>query len=223
VNDRHETLMAAIRDGVAALHQELPEAATGKLATLLLELERWNARVNLTAIRDPAAMVAGHLLDSLVVRPFIEGTRLIDVGTGAGFPGLPLAIADPGLDVELLDSSGKKIAFVQHIIRELGLGNAHAVKARVESYAPSRRFDTVVVRALGAIPNLLDIAGHLVSDHGALLALKGHYPHDELLELSRMNRLADRWEFRASVLTVPGLEQHARHIVRLRKKPAVPA
>lgn len=220
MNNRHETLIAAIRDGVLALQQEMPEAATGKLATLLGELERWNASVNLTAIRDPAAMVAGHLLDSLAVRPFIEGTRLIDVGTGAGFPGLPLAIADPGLEVELLDSSGKKIAFVQHIIRELGLGNAHVVKARVESYAPSRRFDTVVVRALGAIPNLLDIAGHLVNDRGAFLALKGQYPHDELLELSRMNRLADRWEHDVSVLTVPGLERHARHVVRLRKKPA---
>ncbi|HEX7719906.1 MAG TPA: 16S rRNA (guanine(527)-N(7))-methyltransferase RsmG [Woeseiaceae bacterium] len=216
-------LAAAIDEGVAKLAQRLPGGATARLVKLLAELQRWGTRSNLTAIREPAAMVAGHVLDSLAVRPYINGRRLIDVGTGAGFPGLPLAIAEPGLAVELLDASAKKIAFVRHIIRELGLGNAHAVQARAENYAPSERFDTVVVRALGAIPNLLDIAGHLVGDRGALLALKGQYPHDELLELSRMNRLAGSWDFRVSALRVPGLENHARHVVVLERRPVAPA
>ncbi len=223
VSIQHQDLVAAIDDGAAQLAQRLPEGASARLAALLIELQRWGARSNLTAIREPAAMVAGHVLDSLAVRPFLGGRRLIDVGTGAGFPGLPLAIAEPELAVELLDASAKKVAFVRHIIRELGLGNAQAVQARAENYAPSERFDTVVVRALGAIPNLLDIAGHLVGDRGALLALKGQYPHDELLELSRMNRLASCWDYRVSALTVPGLENHARHVVALERRPVPPA
>ncbi|MEX0976726.1 MAG: 16S rRNA (guanine(527)-N(7))-methyltransferase RsmG [Woeseia sp.] len=222
MSNRHKDLVTAIDDGVAQLAQSLPDGASARLATLLAELQRWGARSNLTAIREPAAMVAGHVLDSLAVRPFVTGQRLIDVGTGAGFPGLPLAIAEPQLAVELLDASAKKVAFIRHIIGELGLDNVRAVQSRAESYAPSERFDTVVVRALGALPNLLEIAGHLVGERGALLALKGQYPHDELLELSRMNRLASCWAYRVSALTVPGLENHARHVVMLERRPGVP-
>ena len=223
MSKQHGDLVAAIDDGVALLAQHLPGGASARLATLLTELQRWNARINLTAIREPAAMVAGHVLDSLAIRPFVTGRRLIDVGTGAGFPGLPLAIAEPELVVELLDASAKKVAFLQHIIRKLGLGNVHAVQARAENYAPSGRFDTVVVRALGALPNLLDIAGHLVGERGALLALKGQYPHDELFELSRMSRLAGRWDYHVSALTVPGLENHTRHVVVMERRPVAPA
>lgn len=222
MSNQRKELVAAIDDGVAQLAQRLPDGASARLATLLVELQRWGARSNLTAIREPAAMVAGHVLDSLAVRPFVTGRRLIDVGTGAGFPGLPLAIAEPQLAVELLDASAKKVAFARHIIGELGLGNVRAVQSRAESYAPSERFDTVVVRALGAIPNLLEIAGHLVGKRGALLALKGQYPHDELLELSRMNRLASCWDYRVSAVTVPGLENHARHVVVLERRPGAP-
>lgn len=215
-----ERLAAAIDAGVAALGQDVPTGAAEKLAHLLVELRRWNARINLTSVTDDAAAVAAHVLDSLAVRPWLEGTRAIDVGTGAGFPGLPLAIATPAMQFELLDSSGKKIAFIQHMIGLLNLGNAVAVKARVEHYAPATRFDTVVTRAFAAIPEIVKLSGHLVGENSVLLALKGKYPHDELRQLDDMNELSALWDYNVTELTVPGLESHSRHIVALRKRQA---
>jgi 16S rRNA (guanine527-N7)-methyltransferase len=130
---------------------------------------------------------------------------------------LPLAIAEPGIEVELVDSSGRKIAFVQHIITELRISNARAVRARVEAYRPRRRFDTVVARALGTLSYLLESAGHLVADRGVMLALKGQYPHDELARLSQMKHPDPVWDCDVSGLSVPGLAAHARHIVRCRR------
>jgi len=218
-----ERLEDAIEAGVAALGQQLPGGAGAKLARLIIELKRWNDRINLTSIRDLPAMVSGHILDSLAIRPHLRGTRLIDIGTGAGFPGLPLAIAEPLARMELLDSNGKKIAFVRHIIGELELNNAAAVKARAEHYAPGICFDTVFARAFAAIPELIELAGHLVSVDGVLLALKGKYPHDELRQLSSMNDLSNLWDYNVIELTVPGLESHARHIVSLRRRKAAGA
>jgi 16S rRNA (guanine527-N7)-methyltransferase len=214
--ERRATI-AAIEDGVRAMGQVLPPGSGERLATLLAELERWNRRINLTAIRDARSMVSQHVLDSLAARPFLEGPRVADIGTGAGFPGLPLAITEPGIEVELVDSSGKKIAFVRHIITELGVGNARAVRARLEAYAPPVRFDTVIARALGTLSYLLESAGHLVADRGVMLALKGQYPHDELGQFAQTNDLATRWGVEVSGLTVPGIEAHARHVVRCRR------
>lgn len=216
---QRQAAIAAIEGGAARLGQTLPAGAAEKLAALLFELQRWNSRINLTAIRDAASMVSGHVLDSLAARPFLETPTVADIGTGAGFPGLPLAIVEPGIEIELVDSSGRKIAFVRHIIGELGVNNAHAVQARVERYAPRARFDTVIARALGTLSYLLESAGHLVADRGVMLALKGQYPHDELEQLSQMKRKT-RWDVDVTSLTVPGLEQHARHLVRLRPRTA---
>jgi 16S rRNA (guanine527-N7)-methyltransferase len=212
------TVAETIDSGVAALGQLLPPGASQKLARLVAELRRWNARTNLTSIRDEQSMVTAHILDSLAVRPWLSGTRAIDVGTGAGFPGLPLAIAEPGVAFELLDASGKKVAFVKHMIGELGIANAVAVKARAEHYAPATRFDTVVARAFAAIPEIVELAGHLVGENGALLALKGKYPHDELRQLMDRKKLSDQWDYNVTELTVPGLESHARHIVALQRR-----
>ncbi|MEX2126425.1 MAG: 16S rRNA (guanine(527)-N(7))-methyltransferase RsmG [Woeseia sp.] len=211
-------LSDAIESGVAALGQELPAGAGAKLAHLIAELARWNARINLTSVRDVNAMVSAHVLDSLAVRPYLTGPTTIDIGTGAGFPGLPLAIAEPGRSVELLDSSGKKQAFVRHIIGELGIANAVAIKARAEHYAPGIRFDTVVARAFAAIPELIELAGHLVGDTGVLLAQKGKYPHDELRQFMDMPELSDLWDYDVTELKVPGLETRTRHIVSLRRR-----
>ena len=202
-------LIEHIASGVRSLGQELAEESIEKFARLLCELERWNARINLTAIREPREMISGHLLDSLAIRPLIHGKSLIDIGTGAGFPGLPIAITEPGLSVELLDSNARKIGFVQHVIGELDISNATAVRSRAENYAPGKRFDTVIARALASIPRLIELGGHLVAEKGVMLALKGRYPADELEEMS------DAWDYEVTEVTVPELE--ARHVVTLRR------
>ena len=155
-------------------------------------------------------MIVSHLLDSLVARPLLHGKRVLDVGTGAGFPGLPLAIAEPDRDFELVDGNNKKIMFVQHIAALLGLDNVAAVHARTEDYAPAERFDTVIARAVGPLARLVDMAGHHVGEDGVFVALKGRYPAEELEELPT------RWTCVIKELTVPGLEQGSRHAAIMR-------
>jgi 16S rRNA (guanine527-N7)-methyltransferase len=178
---------------------------------LLDELERWNRRVNLTAVRDREQMETLHLADSLAVQPLLEGDTVLDVGTGPGFPGLPLAIVEPGRHFTLLDSNNKKIMFVQHMIGLLGLDNVTAVKARSEDYAPGHRFDTVIARALASLSRLVEIAGHHVREDGVFVALKGRYPAEELEELPAP------WSHEVTELDVPGLEKGSRHAVLLRR------
>ena len=136
---------------------------------------------------------------------------MLDVGTGPGFPGLPLAIAETEREFTLVDSNQKKISFVDHAVRVLGIKNVTAVKARGEDYAPGRRFDTVIARALAPLPRLLEIAGHHVREDGVFVALKGRYPADELEEL------APPWSHEVIELHVPGLERGSRHAVLLRR------
>ena len=187
-------------------------AGDERFQTLLTELERWNRRINLTSVRDREEMVVVHLLDSLAVRPFLKGYRILDVGTGAGFPGLPLAIAEPDRSFELIDSNNRKILFVQHVVGLLGLDNVRAAKARAEDYAPGHRFDTVIARALAALPRLLELAGHHVAKDGVFVALKGRYPKDEL------DRIPNTWRADVQALEVPGLETGSRHAVLLSRK-----
>ncbi len=206
--------------GAAAMGQPLPDAAGARLAQLLEELARWNQRINLTAIRRPTDMLAGHVLDSLAARPLLRGSTVLDVGTGGGFPGLPLALLEPERQFTLLDSNGKKISFVQHMIGELGLTNATAVKARVENYTPPERFDTVIARAFATLPRIVSLAGHLVAETGVLLALKGKYPGAELDELAAAG---DGWNAGVTELKVPGMEDHERHAVCLSRRAGEPA
>ena len=180
-----------------------------RFEALLDELQRWNRKVNLTAVRDREQMRVLHIEDSLAARPLLSGKRILDVGTGAGFPGLPLAIAEPERQFTLLDSNNKKIMFVQHAAGVLGLDNVMAVKARVEDYDPGHRFDTVIARALATLPQLVNIAGHLVREDGVFVALKGRYPAGEIQELTAP------WSHEVIELDVPGLEQGSRHAVLL--------
>jgi 16S rRNA (guanine527-N7)-methyltransferase len=209
-------LTARIQTALDGLGQSFPEGTAEKLGILIDELERWNRKVNLTAIRDRGEMITGHLLDSLVAAPLLEGKTVLDVGTGPGFPGLPLAIVHPERQFTLLDSNNKKIMFAQHAAGLLGLDNVSAVKARGEDYAPGHGFDTVIARALAALPRLVEIAGHHVGEDGVFVALKGRYPTEELEELEKLEL---PWRHAVTELNVPGLEKGSRHAVLLRRQP----
>jgi 16S rRNA (guanine527-N7)-methyltransferase len=184
---------------------------THRFDLLLDELGRWNQKVNLTAIRDRDQMALLHIEDSLSARPLLRGTRILDVGTGAGFPGLPLAILEPEREFHLVDSNNKKIQFVQHAARLLGLDNVTAVKVRAEDYAPGYRFDTVIARALASLRGLTEMAGHHVGEGGVFLALKGRYPGEEL------GQLPDTWRCNVRQLNVPGLDEGSRHAVLMER------
>jgi 16S rRNA (guanine527-N7)-methyltransferase len=200
-------LAESLRAGLARLPGAPLEA--GQITQLLAYLdllERWNRTYNLTAVRDPAEMITRHLLDSLSVLPWVSGARLLDAGTGAGLPGVPLAISRPELDVSLLDSSGKKVRFLNHLRRELGLQNAHPVQARLEEYKPDSGFDTIVSRAFASLSAFAEAARHLAGS-ARLLAMKGRYPAGEVEDLPGWVRLHS-----VEKLEVPGL-QEARHLV----------
>jgi len=208
-------LTTKIQFALQSLGQPFPDGTAEKLGALLDELERWNRKINLTAIRDRDEMITSHLLDSLVAAPLLEGETVLDVGTGPGFPGLPLAIVDPDRQFTLLDSNNKKIMFAQHVAGLLGLDNVSAVKARGEDYAPGHGFDTVIARALAALPRLVEIAGHHVGEDGVFVALKGRYPEEELEQLVKQEI---PWSHAVTELDVPGLERGSRHAVLLRRQ-----
>ena len=204
-------LAEQIHRKLAKLPQAFAADSAERFALLLDELAKWNKKVNLTAIRDPDEMITAHLLDSLVAAPLLQGEQVLDVGCGPGFPGLPLAIVEPSRAFTLLDSNNKKIMFVQHVAGLLGLDNVSAVKSRGEDYAPGHRFDTVIARALAALPRLVEIAGHHVREDGVFVALKGRYPAEELEELTTP------WSHEVKKLHVPGLDEGSRHAVLLRR------
>lgn len=207
--ERDPAAMRALLDGAAKLGVPLDAAAARALLKLLDELERWNAAYNLTAIRDRPSMLTHHLLDSLSVHAALRGTRIADVGTGAGFPGLPLAIVNPQRHFTLLDSNGKKIRFVAHAARSLGLGNVDAVHVRAERFTPPQPFDTVTARAFAALETLAESVAPLCVPGTRVLAMKGRRDESELAALP------PGWSIeRVEPLDVPGLGE-ARHLVVL--------
>jgi len=201
--------MTTLLDGARALALDLDEARAAKLVAHLDLLDDWNTRMNLTAIRDRPAQLTKHLLDSLTVLPYLQGERIADVGSGAGFPGIPLAIVAPHRHFSLIESTGKKCRFLEHVRDTLELKNVEVVQSRAESYKPEVRFDTVLARAVGPIADLVRVAGPLVVGGGRLLAMKGRYPEAELA--AKLNG----WKVAAvHPLTVPGLGEE-RHLVEL--------
>ncbi len=176
-------IAARLSAGIRGLGLELAPAQVEALGTLLDELADWNTRMNLTAIKDPAEAVDKHLLDSLALLPRLRGLAVADVGSGAGFPGLPLAIADPDRRYVLIESTGKKAKFLRHMVARLDLPNVEVVPLRAESYKPPRPFDTVVARALGPLAEFVRVAGHLAGRGGRLFAMKGKVPEAEIQAL----------------------------------------
>jgi 16S rRNA (guanine527-N7)-methyltransferase len=195
--------------GAAQLGIELTEAQATQLIRLLDELDDWNQRMNLTAIRERGAQITKHLLDSLSIQPFLQGERILDVGTGAGFPGLPLAIVNSQRHFTLLDSTAKKLKFVEHAATLLELPNVQTVHTRAENFRPTERFDIVVSRAVGPIEQFVKWAGHLCVGGGRLLAMKGRDPAAELA------KLPSGWKLAAiHRLNVPALDEE-RHLVEI--------
>ena len=159
-----------------------PSAREAMLAYLEL-LARWNRSFNLTAVRDPLEMVPRHLLDSLAVLPYLTAGPVLDAGTGAGLPGIPLAIARPDLAFTLLDGNGKKTRFVRQAVLTLGLPNVDVIQDRLETYRPARKFATIVTRALAATADLVRVTRHLCADDAILLAMKGRTADEDMAAL----------------------------------------
>jgi 16S rRNA (guanine527-N7)-methyltransferase len=196
-----------LRRGLLALGVASSDERSERLERYLALLEKWNRTYNLTAIREPERMVTHHVLDSLAVLPHVRGPNVLDVGSGAGLPGIPLAIASPALAVTLLDSSHKKAAFLQQAVGELALANATIVNARIESWRTDARFDTIVSRAFADLGEFVSAAARLLAPGGTIAAMKGVHPHDEIERLPQGFRVREVLK-----LDVPLLDAE-RHLV----------
>jgi len=197
-----------LQQGLSEMGLDLAAPVRKKLLNFLELLEKWNRAYNLTAVRDPEQMVPRHLLDSLTVLPYLQGPRVLDIGTGAGLPGIPLALARPDLDFTLLDSNAKKTRFATQALHELGLKNVAVVQERVEKFHPETKFDTLIARAFASIPDMLAASRHLCAPRGRFLVMKGVFPQEELAAVT------DGYRAEVKALRIPGLDA-ARHLVIL--------
>jgi 16S rRNA (guanine527-N7)-methyltransferase len=161
----------------------LPETAIQQLSAYLALLQTWNRAFNLTAITEPEDMVYLHIVDSLLVAPCLQGTRCLDVGSGAGLPGIALAVAEPDRHWVLLDKNSKKTRFLTQVVAELGLRNVSVVHTRCEDFHPTQGFDSILARAFGTLSMFVQTTQHLLSPGGSWIAMKGKYPQDELADL----------------------------------------
>jgi 16S rRNA (guanine527-N7)-methyltransferase len=203
------SLERILADGIAALGLDLSLLQQRQLLDYVGLLNKWNKAYNLTAVREPAEMVVRHLLDSLSVLPHVQATEIIDVGTGPGIPGIPLAIALPSLRVTLLDSNGKKTRFARQAALELGLTNVEVVQARAEQYRNAS--PQVISRAFASLPDMLEVAGHLLAPEGCMLAMKA-----ALTDLE-MAGVQAPWQAQRITLKVPGLDERRQLIILTRR------
>lgn len=182
-----------------------------QLLAYLEILAKWNKAYNLTAIKDQAEMVIRHLLDSLSIAAYIQGTNICDVGSGAGLPGIPLAILLPEKHFTLLDSNGKKTRFMVQAINTLHLDNVSIVQKRAESWKPGNKFDVITTRAFSDLSYMVSMTRHLLKDSGFWMAMKGTYPQDEITKLT--NTIPDITVDACKTLSVPGCEQERRLMI----------
>ncbi|HEY7657022.1 MAG TPA: 16S rRNA (guanine(527)-N(7))-methyltransferase RsmG [Burkholderiales bacterium] len=201
------TLAQQLAQGVAELGLTLPEGAPQRLLAYLDLLQKWNRAYNLTAVRQAPRMVSYHLLDSLAAAPHVTAATILDVGSGAGLPGIPLAMALPDSRVTLIDSNHKKAAFLRQAVMELRLANAQVVCERAEAWKPAVAFDVVISRAFSDLAELISLAGRHAAAGGRLVAMKGVYPYEEIAQLPK------GWHVLEVIpLAVPGLRAQ-RHLV----------
>jgi 16S rRNA (guanine527-N7)-methyltransferase len=204
-----DTERELLTDGGAEFDLKINRARADTLLDLVDQLEIANAQFNLTAIRDRPGMLRKHVLDSLSLQPFLKGTRIADVGTGAGFPGLPLAVVNPERRFSLIEATGKKARFVERTVERLALSNVQVVNERAERFRPLEPFDTILARALSSLSDFVAYAGHLCAPDGRLLAMKGKRPDEEIWALPKSFRVVA-----VHRIKLPGLDDE-RHIVEL--------
>lgn len=206
-----------LTQGLEALGIDLPAATQGKLIAYLALLQKWNKTFSLTALRDPALAVSHHLLDSLAILPFVGDGPLLDVGSGGGQPGIPLAIVRPALRITLLDSNSKKTAFLRQAAIELDLPNLAVHCGRVEQYQPPETFALIVSRAFSELADFVDLSRLLLAPDGRWLAMKGVWPHEEIARLPD-----DACVEAVHRLDVPGVDGE-RHLVVVRRAGGQPS
>ena len=202
-------LAGKLTQGLSALELSLDAATERRLLDYVALIAKWNRVHNLTAVRDSAKMVGSHLLDCLAVLPHLAPGTVADVGSGAGLPGIPLALARPQHAVTLIESNHKKAAFLRQAVIELGLDNVEVVSERVEAFQPQRPYDTVISRAFSDLPEFVHLAGRLCAAGGTLAAMKGVHPYEELAQLPPAFKLRS-----VVPLKIPGVRAE-RHLVLL--------
>lgn len=208
-----EEAKGPLAKGLREMGLDLSATQQESLLAYLALLQKWNQAFNLSGVRDPGEMLSRHLLDSLTLLPRLSGQRLLDVGTGPGIPGIPLAICRPDMAFDLLDSNGKKTRFVFQAALQLGLANVKVHQLRVEQFQPGSTPDMIVCRAFSSLRDLLELTRHLAQPgHTRVLAMKGLYPEAELAELP-----ADVALVRAEQVFVPG-DTAERHLIELNFK-----
>ncbi len=197
-----------IETGINRLNLSVNESQLEQYVIYLEQMERWNRSFNLTAVRDINQMIVRHLFDSLAIAPFIHGGRLIDIGTGGGLPGLPLAITYPDKEWFLLDSNGKKTRFLVQLKATLGLSQVDVIHSRAELFKPDILFDGILSRAFASIADMINVTAHLLKKGGLFYAMKAGGIEQEL------NHLPENFQIEEVVaLTVPGLEAEQRHLI----------
>ncbi|BAJ04316.1 16S rRNA (guanine(527)-N(7))-methyltransferase RsmG [Shewanella violacea] len=205
-------LSALLDEYLAEMNLTATEQQKKQLVGFVEMLNKWNKAYNLTSVRDPKQMLIRHIMDSLAVSAHLVGERFIDVGTGPGLPGIPLAIMNPDKHFVLLDSLGKRIRFQKQVQFDLGIDNISSVESRVEAYEPEEKFDGVLSRAFASIEDMLHWCHHLPADNGCYYALKGQLAEDEMAKIPEGYELTDVIE-----LCVPCLDEQ-RHLLRVIKK-----
>lgn len=203
-------LDARLDEGLKALSLTLDATTRERLVQYVVLLHKWNRAYNLTAVRNPDAMMSRHVIDSLTILPWVRGPRLLDVGSGPGLPGLILAIVRPDLQISLLDSNGKKVRFQKQVVMELGLDNVTPLHVRIEALPEAQRFEQITSRAFSSLNDFVSLSRHVLADGGEWLAMRGRLDADDALP-------EDVEQVGSHALHVPG-DPGERHLVRVARR-----